>query len=55
MDEARKILRDTFGLSDFRGQQEACIERLVVDGKNALAIMPTGQTLPSRVRSVQVC
>jgi len=48
MEEARKILRSSFGLSEFRGQQEACIERLVVGGKNALAIMPTGQSSSSR-------
>ncbi|KAH7104377.1 ATP-dependent DNA helicase [Auriculariales sp. MPI-PUGE-AT-0066] len=42
MDEAHRILRETFKINEFRGEQEACIKRLVVDQKNALAIMPTG-------------
>lgn len=36
-----KILRETFGLSDFRPGQEQVIQRLL-DGQSALAIFPTG-------------
>ena len=43
MDDARKILRDSFGLLGFRGKQEQVIRRLVVENKNALAVMPTGK------------
>jgi ATP-dependent DNA helicase RecQ len=36
-----EILRRTFGFSDFRGQQEAVITR-IMRGENTLALMPTG-------------
>ena len=36
-----KVLRETFGFSDFRGEQEAIITH-VLDGGNALVLMPTG-------------
>ncbi|GAA5948668.1 hypothetical protein JCM3765_004967 [Sporobolomyces pararoseus] len=42
MDQARKILKDTFGHENFRGEQERVIQRLVEDGRNALCLMPTG-------------
>ncbi len=35
------ILRRTFGFAEFRGQQEAVIER-IMRGEHALALMPTG-------------
>ncbi len=35
------ILRSTFGFSEFRGQQEAVITRILA-GENTLALMPTG-------------
>lgn len=37
----KEILYQTFGYSEFRGQQEAIIEH-VLQGKHALVIMPTG-------------
>ncbi len=36
-----QVLRETFGFSDFRGEQEAIITH-VLDGGNALVLMPTG-------------
>jgi len=39
--DPRRVLRDTFGFSDFRGQQEAVVAR-VLAGENTLALMPTG-------------
>lgn len=41
IEQARKILKDTFGYDDFRLQQEAAISQ-VLDKKDALVIMPTG-------------
>ena len=37
----RKTLKDVFGLDDFRAGQEAVV-RSALDGRNTLAIMPTG-------------
>ncbi|EJD47681.1 ATP-dependent DNA helicase [Auricularia subglabra TFB-10046 SS5] len=42
MDEALEVLRESFGLAAFRGKQAEVIERIVVQDKNALAVMPTG-------------
>ncbi|GAA5910366.1 RecQ family ATP-dependent DNA helicase [Sporobolomyces salmoneus] len=42
MEQARLVLKETFGFESFRGEQEKVIHRLVVDGKNALCLMPTG-------------
>ncbi|QDV40815.1 ATP-dependent DNA helicase RecQ [Stieleria neptunia] len=39
--EARQILRDRFGLDEFRSGQAAVIERLLA-GKNVAAVFPTG-------------
>lgn len=39
--DARKVLHDVFGYTQFRGQQEAIIQH-VVEGNNALVLMPTG-------------
>ena len=56
MSRAREILRQTFGYTDFRGQQEAVVER-VLRGDHALALMPTGAgkslcyQLPALVRA----
>jgi ATP-dependent DNA helicase RecQ len=56
LDEARAILRETFGYHDFRGQQEAVIAR-VLAGQHTLALMPTGAgkslcyQIPSLVRT----
>ena len=53
---ARDILRDVFGFSDFRGQQQEIVEDLVA-GKDALVLMPTGggkslcYQVPSLIRS----
>ena len=41
IEQARQILKDTFGYDDFRLQQEAAI-RQVLNKKDALVIMPTG-------------
>lgn len=41
IEQARKILKDTFGYDDFRLQQESAISQ-VLDKKDALVIMPTG-------------
>ena len=41
INEAKNILRETFGYDEFRLQQEAAI-RQVLDKKDALVIMPTG-------------
>ena len=40
-DAARRMLRETFGFSEFRPGQEAVIKALLV-GRDALAVMPTG-------------
>ncbi|TNY20349.1 ATP-dependent DNA helicase [Rhodotorula diobovata] len=42
MDEAHKILKSTFGYPGFRGVQQKVIERLLIEKKNALCLMPTG-------------
>ncbi|GAA5936353.1 hypothetical protein JCM3775_006476 [Rhodotorula graminis] len=42
MEDAQKVLETTFGFSSFRGVQAKVIERLLVDKKNALCLMPTG-------------
>ncbi len=39
---AKTVLRSVFGLTSFRGQQEAII-RHVTDGNNALVLLPTGE------------
>ncbi|HEY3584481.1 MAG TPA: DEAD/DEAH box helicase, partial [Casimicrobiaceae bacterium] len=39
--ELRRTLRKTFGIDSLRGDQERVIAR-VLDGKDTLAIMPTG-------------
>lgn len=39
--QAHHILKQVFGLSDFRGQQAEIIDRLL-DGRHAMVIMPTG-------------
>jgi len=41
MISARQILSDTFGYSDFRGNQAAIVEHLI-KGNDALVLMPTG-------------
>ncbi|WP_416397693.1 DNA helicase RecQ [Allohahella sp. A8] len=41
MDQARAVLRDTYGYDDFRGEQAAAIQA-VLKGRDALVIMPTG-------------
>lgn len=41
MPSARDVLQHTFGYSQFRGQQEAIINT-VIEGHDALVIMPTG-------------
>ncbi len=41
MDTALKILRETFGYTEFRGFQEEVIEH-VRGGEHALVLMPTG-------------
>ncbi len=38
---AQKILRDTFGYSSFRGEQQAIVEHVAAGG-DALVLMPTG-------------
>lgn len=38
---ARKILNDVFGYPDFRGKQAQIVQTLI-EGKNALVLMPTG-------------
>jgi ATP-dependent DNA helicase RecQ len=40
-DFLHRLLRERFGLEQFRGQQEAVIRRLL-DGHSALALFPTG-------------
>ncbi|GAA5905430.1 hypothetical protein JCM8208_004276 [Rhodotorula glutinis] len=42
MEQAQQVLESTFGFSEFRGVQAKVIERLLVDKKNALCLMPTG-------------
>jgi ATP-dependent DNA helicase RecQ len=39
--EARRVLRETFGYEDFRGQQAAAIAAALAD-RDALVLMPTG-------------
>src|SRR6056297_3415319 len=41
MQQADDALRDVFGFDGFRGCQEAIV-RAVIDGRNALVLMPTG-------------
>ena len=41
LDDARAILRRTFGHADFRGLQAPVIEEMLA-GRNALAVLPTG-------------
>jgi ATP-dependent DNA helicase RecQ len=38
---AHDVLKQTFGYSDYRGQQQAIIEAIIA-GNNALVVMPTG-------------
>ncbi|GGF25716.1 ATP-dependent DNA helicase RecQ [Aliidongia dinghuensis] len=40
-ERAQDLLRDVFGYAQFRGQQQAIIEH-VIDGGDALVLMPTG-------------
>ncbi|KAF8309725.1 ATP-dependent DNA helicase [Clavulina sp. PMI_390] len=42
MDEARRVLKETFGFDNFRLSQEKVIERLLVRNANALVLYPTG-------------
>ncbi|GAA5835323.1 hypothetical protein JCM5353_006734 [Sporobolomyces roseus] len=42
MEQAREMLKATFGHDGFRGEQDKVIQRLVVEGKNTLCLMPTG-------------
>ncbi|GAA6056078.1 hypothetical protein JCM3770_001956 [Rhodotorula araucariae] len=42
MDHAQEVLEDLFGYRSFRGVQHKVIERLLVEKKNALCLMPTG-------------
>ncbi|KAJ7585220.1 ATP-dependent DNA helicase [Mycena floridula] len=42
MDEAHRVLKDVFGHSAFKLEQEAVIKRLLVDNENALVLFPTG-------------
>ena len=41
LDDAREVLRRTFGHADFRGLQAGVIGE-VLAGRNALAVLPTG-------------
>jgi ATP-dependent DNA helicase RecQ len=41
MDNARRVLRDVFGYSSFRGRQDAIISA-ALDGRDTLVLMPTG-------------
>ena len=41
LDSAREVLRHTFGHAEFRGRQADVIKE-VMDGRNALAVLPTG-------------
>lgn len=53
---ASDVLRDVFGFSAFRGQQQAVVEH-IISGKDALVLMPTGggkslcYQVPALVRS----
>ena len=40
-EEIHRTMRDFFGISSFRGQQQAVVEALL-DGHSALAVFPTG-------------
>ncbi|KAF8309724.1 ATP-dependent DNA helicase [Clavulina sp. PMI_390] len=42
MDEARRVLKETFGFDNFRLSQEKVVERLLVQNANALVLYPTG-------------
>ncbi|KZT06011.1 ATP-dependent DNA helicase [Laetiporus sulphureus 93-53] len=42
MEQARKVLTETFGLPSFRLSQEPAIQRLLVDNENTLVVFPTG-------------
>ena len=42
MQEALKVLKEVFGYSGFRGEQELIIEHVVEKKKDCLALMPTG-------------
>ncbi|PCH33726.1 ATP-dependent DNA helicase [Wolfiporia cocos MD-104 SS10] len=42
MEQAHKVLTETFGFPSFRLSQEAVIRRLLVDNENALVLFPTG-------------
>lgn len=56
MRDAQKILQETFGYAEFRGEQAAIIERLLA-GQDAFVLMPTGggkslcYQIPSILRS----
>lgn len=39
--KALKVLRETFGYEDFRGEQESIVNH-IIEGGNALVLMPTG-------------
>ena len=60
LDEAREILRRTFGHADFRGRQAEVIEE-VLAGRSAMAVLPTGggkslcYQIPSLMRPGQCC
>jgi len=41
MEQARRLLRDTYGYADFKGDQGAVIEAALA-GRDALVLMPTG-------------
>ena len=41
MENARQILKNTFGYSEFRHHQGEIIQTLL-DGKDAMVLMPTG-------------
>lgn len=43
MVEATRVLRKVFGKQDFRLKQREVIERLLVNGHNALVLFPTGE------------
>lgn len=42
---AKKVLRERFGLQDFRLKQAAAIERLL-EGGNSVVVFPTGKRCP---------
>ena len=55
MEQARSVLRDTFGFDSFQLSQEAVIRRLLVEKKNALVLYPTGGELVDLYVPVQMC